>query len=507
MRRAQKTTPTGDARQQSAGDWQARAKAAMKTTPGKHISAVRMAKVEKGAANRVPTKVFRAWAATLVDEGTIQVKQGPTTYVRSMYNDVTGQVKLPPPRELQLGTAARRQHTKHMHEDTLNGHMHRILDKVRRWLLKRVSGAKDPKVTQAMVADLEHSYNKAGRTAPQIRAALMYLSVQEQIPVQWKVMGRGRTTKDGIAEAQDELRKWLGAARAAAIATQARGRGRGSTKTTGTVTQETIDTQPYAMLDFGQGWDGMKEGASRVMPVFGSDRKRQYKGWKEGYTIPDMLGDFTSTQDNLIVRASKRAKLTTHNTTGAHFSFDCTPETIINAIEKTNGRGRGTWANKQREQAQDCTIMKVATDIVAYAEANPRWSWTIEQPAESAVKGIRIMRKLGKPIRVNMCTYGYKHCKPSIIYTNLYPRYWKPRSFTKGRCKWCEACNSGTLHEEWIVRRGADDHRKRAGTATMRGFTFEAAKNRIAPDLAEELARAMQQKWDVTQHSAGKAGP
>ena len=122
--------------------------------------------------------------------------------------------------------------------------------------------------------------------------------MQEQIPVQWKVMGRGRTTKDGIAEAQDELRKWLGAARAAAIATQARGRGRGSTKTTGTVTQETADTQPYAVLDFGQGRDGMKEGASRAMPVFGSDRKRQYKGWKEGYTIPDMLGDFTSTQDN-----------------------------------------------------------------------------------------------------------------------------------------------------------------------------------------------------------------
>ena len=87
-----------------------------------------------------------------------------------------------------------------------------------------------------------------------------------------------------------------------------------------------------------------------------------------------------------------------------------------------------------------------------------------------------------------MCAYGYKHQKPSLIWTNL-GAYWTPRDSTLH----CAACREKRQHEERITRRNADDHRK---APTQEGFTHEAMKNRIAPDLAEEWAHAMLCKWN-----------
>ena len=50
------------------------------------------------------------------------------------------------------------------------------------------------------------------------------------------------------------------------------------------------------------------------------------------------------------------------------------------------------------------------------------------------------------------------------------------------------ACRDNVMHEMYVVRRDADDLRQ---PAQLPGFTQKASVNRLAPDLAEELAQAM----------------
>ena len=65
-------------------------------------------------------------------------------------------------------------------------------------------------VTVPMVAAMMHSIGKHGRTAVRVRAALLYLAGKEGLKVRWKVEGRGGKKVNGVAEAQEELGKWLG---------------------------------------------------------------------------------------------------------------------------------------------------------------------------------------------------------------------------------------------------------------------------------------------------------
>ena len=96
-------------------------------------------------------------------------------------------------------------------------------------------------------------------------------------------------------------------------------------------------------------------------------------------------------------------------------------------------------------------------------------------------------RLQAQPVKVHMCAYnGEKWSKPTLIWTRLYPRFWKPRD----RKQHCRFCREGCMHEWRIIRRDRDDDRP---APKIDGFTGEAAKNRIHPDLAEELALAMKE--------------
>ena len=103
-------------------------------------------------------------------------------------------------------------------------------------------------------------------------------------------------------------------------------------------------------------------------------------------------------------------------------------------------------------------------------------------------------------MEVRMCAYGYKWCKPTAIWTNLYPTWWTPRDPKE----WCVACREGVMHEMFVVRRGTDDLRQ---PAQLLGFTQHASVNRLAPDLAEELARAMVRRHrDVREEQRQRQG-
>ena len=238
----------------------------------------------------------------------------------------------------------------------------------------------------------------------------------------------------------------------------------------------------------------MIEGMRRQLRTYGNDIQRQYKGSKEGYTIPDMMMNYAEeTQTDLITRALRAAGIRPNDLVMIHFSPDCTSNTIINHMERTQGRGRGLHANLPRED--DETITTIVRAILKYKlMTRNRMTYTLEQPEGSALATHPILEALGPPTVLHQCCYNQKHCKPTLLWTNLYPRYWKPRPFQKGKCTHCKACNKGVRHEQRLMRRGPEDVTFKP--PSMPGFGAEAMRNRINPNLGEILARAAVRKWN-----------
>ena len=85
-------------RRQDAGNWQERALVALRSAPGRYVSAEHLHAVEVGEANRVPVKRFRAWVAQMLDSKQIKMQKGPTAFTESMETDP------PQQRVMQLGT-------------------------------------------------------------------------------------------------------------------------------------------------------------------------------------------------------------------------------------------------------------------------------------------------------------------------------------------------------------------------------------------------------------------
>ena len=189
-------------------------------------------------------------------------------------------------------------------------------------------------------------------------------------------------------------------------------------------------------------------------------------------------------------KAMMRSKASRQENMWAHFSPSCTQESKLQYLEAAQGRGEGEHAGKERDVEQQRAIKEILTTIHEYSHISPAWTWTVEQPQGSAMGAMQEVKEvLGEPILVHQCCYGYKHCKPTWIWTNLFPQWWRPRPFDT-----CQYCREGVRHPHRIVRRDASDDRP---PPRLEGFTTEAAKNRIAPDLGEDLAAAMIRRWEA----------
>ena len=414
----------------------------------------------------MPARDFRAWLAT-----EIQLK-GYTTA------ETVG--KRPRDADMAPQNAPT---TKRRAVETARGAAER---KVRRWVHEQTAGCKgEPHLTPPMVAAAIHNLGTNGTTAREVLAAIVSVAAETQLTVTWRVQGRGGASKDGMKEVREVFQQWgMSATEVTRVTRMAKAKVRDHEDGT------------LVGLDYGEGWGGMKEGMSRVMTVYGIDTKRHLMGQHIGTTVPDIRADLTKGAGDLMQRTLARAKVAQKEHPYAHFSVSCTEESINQRLEKAKGAGSGQHAGKRRSKQQTRAVREVVEGVKAHREREPRWAYTVEQPRGSAMAEMATVKKhLGQPVEVRMCCYGYKHCKPTWLWTNLYPRYWQPRPFKKGQCTHCNACNTGTIHPERMTRRDKNDKRPPAGTSTMPGYSRDARWNRVAPELAEELAQAALTRW------------
>ena len=453
----------------SAGGWKERAATQLKElASGKYLSKEAIKMTEKGAAGRVPVKAFRAWLVTEI--------------AQRKYRTATTLEATDRKREWEL-MPQNRETTKVAR--TSRGTAEQ---KVRAWVHNQTSGTKKkPHLTPPMVAAMIQSVARRGISVSEVLAAALIVAEEQDITITWRLKTKARVTRDGIQEATAAMQQWGMTAEEVARVTAAAG---------ARVTQLTNEAQTVA-IDFGEGWGGAKEGMTRVMTTYGMDTARQYKGVKEGRAVPDLRGDFGAGQGDLVYRTLRKAAVRVDEHRMALFAPNCTEESILQRLEEAQDRGKGPQAGKERSQAQQCAVREVVMGIVQHREREPRWTYVVEQPKGSALaQHPLVLEHLGAPVEARGCCYGYRHSKPTWLWTNLTAEDWTSREFRKGRCTHCQQCNSGTLHEERMTRRDRHDKRPAAGTSTMQGFSKKARWNRMAPDLAESLARGALKRWE-----------
>jgi len=338
---------------------------------------------------------------------------------------------------------------------------------------------------------MRKSITRRNLKASEIDAALITLMAEKSISVAWKKQNQRGQEIDASEQITKSLVK-LG------FGPEARAR-----KTTQQALLDAVQEAIPTALDLGEGWGGTRDGMSRVMRVVGVDRKRQHTG-TEGMRTPDILMDFTAgKKKDLIQQVVERAQVNMTDLYHIHASPDCTQETIIQRLEEPQGRGRGTHGGKEREEAAEAAIKAITTSIKRITKTHPEISFTIENPSGSTLKHHPDIKALGGEIRtVKYCCYpDYKWQKQTTIITNL-GKFWQPTCEKKQgwlkNCPHCESCKTRTKHEMYLVRRGKEDKRK---PAKLPGFTKEASRNRIPPDMAEAWAKAA-----MKRHTAMREG-
>ena len=450
---------------QAAKLWTMRMDETLSATTGKYVSATVLHKLESGVECRVPTKQFRAEMAKLIDERGLQVAEGDPRKPQTAL-------------EMAMATPLARKASRAM--ITAQAPFYDVVLKVIRWVRKRTQGARGQvTLTAPMIGELQHGIAKGGRTTRMVEAALMLLLQHNQdVTVEIQSLTQGRYPRQLWQDVSDTLKCEAGMSTAETTKV--------SNQIVGRVCQM---ADSLTALDFGEGWGGVKEGLKRQLRTYGIDKVRQAKGKKEGKSVPDMMLDFATQREDLQETVKRRAKLTDSDLVLSHFSPCCKSRTILQRIEAAVGRGKGVHAGKKEAKRDREAVTNIVKTIVKYRKRVPRWSFTLEQPAGSSLRNAKVMVPLGKPREVSMCAYGYTWQKPTIIWTNL-GRHWRPKD-PKIHCPYCK---EGRKHPRRVIRRDKNDSRP---GPMVPGFSGEAARNRIHPDVAEEWATAALARWNA----------
>ena len=95
-----------------------------------------------------------------------------------------------------------------------------------------------------------------------------------------------------------------------------------------------------------------------------------------------------------------------------------------------------------------------------------------------------VKERLGEGKVLQGCAYGLKHQKPYRYWTSIPETVWKPRD-EKVHCPACSQVPRAKHEQAMCPQKG--DNRPRPH---LPGYTNEAARNRVPPPLAEEVASA-----------------
>ena len=130
-------------------------------------------------------------------------------------------------------------------------------------------------------------------------------------------------------------------------------------------------------------------------------------------------------------------------------------------------------------KAQDAVTESLA-DLREWAEGGEGRFYMVEQPGGSALEGDPRVQWMGEPLRVRGCTYGLKHRKDYLLWTNLQ----EGKEFMVFNPKdYCLPCRMNTQHEQGMIpAKGSDQER-----VSLPGYSVKAARNRIPKEMGEAI--------------------
>ena len=459
-----------------AKSWQARAEKILKVEKGKHLTAALIKSVQKGAAARVPVGEYKAWVAQLIEDNGLEVKTEKGGQQRRQLEG-GGTV----PRSLGLATEGARIDTIMVERGGINSEWAKLRFSTRKWVQEQTGGAKvsdgeepvGPNIlSPTQVLRMVKGLGKRGVTADQVRGTIVMVACEEDWTVgMWgkkMLQDKGDWVKDGIMSLHEK--GWI----------------------TMEEVEDALEVAPLVVdewedrltvISFGSGWEEVVEGYEKEVRVIRNDTTRRYKGTLEGWTVPQLMLDCSKGGEHLVHKACLTACLNKNFFLGGHFS----PESITqDTIDRMEEGGRVLASVKEIK-----ALKGIVAGITNYLRANPEWSFVLDLPKGAALETHPLIKRLErdlciKPVEVRMCSYGYKWKKPTMVWTNL-GKFWTPRSLTQH----CKHCRDNTPHSQRIVKRNEKDRRP---VAQLEGFTKEATRNKIAPRLAQEWAKAMVSK-------------
>ena len=172
-------------------------------------------------------------------------------------------------------------------------------------------------------------------------------------------------------------------------------------------------------------------------------------------------------------------------------SVSCKEGARPNSLGRSRGCGRGGHGGQSAGATwTDEDIDEVVEGITDWERAWPGGVWCLENPRDSEVHSHPAVlqawgeRRDVRRVEARGCCYGLDMQKPYLIWTTLTQEEWTPRDWRVV----CKACKENTRHRvQWAPRPGSGGTRLTAKD----GFTLDAMKNRVPPELAEEIGAAM----------------
>ena len=322
------------------------------------------------------------------------------------------------------------------------------------------------------IIDLQSS---ATKSAKQIRAALAIMAYRGEAHVEMNVYGQRGTTVNRVRE----------------IATCLIQEGWAQTRQAWSMAKS-VHLHPeksWTILEMGSGWEGATDGMRRaegVQRVVTRDCASHEVGPK-GEVFPEVWGYFEEEPvGRLIHNTIKKAGVRSKDVIGVWMSLSCKEHSTANGLGAGTGTGKGWYAGKEMSPAEKEGMIAAVIGV---------WEWHLEDPTrhhflmENVGWGSmrfeeEVLKRMGEGQVLNGCAYGLKHMKPYRYWTSIPSDVWAPKAAEE----YCPACMQQPKgkHEEVMCPKPGDNRPR----PRLKGFSAKAARNRVPPSWAQEIAEA-----------------